>query len=158
MREIPSAAPGNPLLDGRHVVPPSVDLYRPLPAISIDAPLRTSHGATRAAHNAAYNTCGFAGSITSSAAPVFSSLYKTFSKLFPPSVDRNTPRSAFGPYGCPSAATYTLSASFGSTTIAVICCASRSPKCVQVFPASLDLYIPSPTAKSGRCNPSPLPT
>src|SRR5436305_167637 len=35
---------------------------------------------------------------------VYSSLYKTFWNEEPPSVDRNTPRSLFGPYGWPSAA------------------------------------------------------
>lgn len=34
----------------------------------------------------------------------------------------------------------------------------RSPKCSQVLPASVDLYMPSPTGRSGRCRPSPLPT
>src|SRR5437870_11671289 len=39
-----------------------------------------------------------------------------------------------------------------------ICCPPASPKCRQVFPPSLDLYMPSPTERSGRCSPSPLPT
>src|SRR6516162_288663 len=98
-RANPSSAVGNPFVIGFHVEPPSIDLYNPLPGIRNDSPLRTSHGATRAAHNAANKISELPGSITISAAPVFSSLYKTFSNVFPPSSDRKTPRSAFGPYG-----------------------------------------------------------
>src|SRR6516164_646928 len=97
IRAQPSSAPGNPLAIGRHVVPPSVDLYKPLPGIVNDSPLRTSHGATRAAQSAAKRVSELLGSITRSAAPVFSSLYKTFSKVLPPSSERNTPRSELGP-------------------------------------------------------------
>ncbi len=74
MRAKPSSPVGKPFVSGCHVVPPSVDLYSPLPGITNDSPLRISHGATRAAHSAAYKTCGLPGSITTSAAPVFSSL------------------------------------------------------------------------------------
>ena len=42
---------------------------------------------------------GVFGSITTSAAPVFSSTYNDFVNVRPPSVDLNSPRSAFGPYG-----------------------------------------------------------
>jgi hypothetical protein len=46
----------------------------------------------------------------------------------------------------------------GSTAIAAIIWLSRSPRCVQVRPASVDLYIPSPIARSGRMMPAPDPT
>src|SRR5258708_7570486 len=49
IRPSPSLAPGNPLVKGFQVSPPSVDLYSPLPAILMEAPLRTSHAATRQA-------------------------------------------------------------------------------------------------------------
>ncbi len=55
-----------------------------------------------------------------------------------------TPRSAFGPYACPSAATKTFSGSFGSIRIRAICRESSNPICAQVFPPSVDLYIPFP--------------
>ena len=74
MRERPSSAVGKPCVIGRQVLPPSVDLYKPLPGMMKDSPLRTSQGATRAAQSAANRTCGSLGSITTSAAPVFSSL------------------------------------------------------------------------------------
>src|SRR5690348_2115115 len=53
IRPRPSSAAGNPLVSGRQFVPPSVDLKIPLPAVIKEAPLRTSHGATRAAHKTA---------------------------------------------------------------------------------------------------------
>src|ERR1700704_2115555 len=37
----------------------------------------------------------------------------TFWKFWPPSVERYTPRSAFGPYGCPATAAKTLLGSRG---------------------------------------------
>src|SRR5947207_539725 len=81
----PSAPEGMPLVSGRHVVPPSVDLNIPPPG-----PLHAlfSHGPCRASHSAAYTVSGCAGSICTSLAPVFSSLPSTFVKLRPPSVER----------------------------------------------------------------------
>src|SRR5437879_8415233 len=81
MRPRPSALPGSPFVNSCHVSPPSVDLYSPLPLEMNDSPLRISHGATRAAHRFAYTIRAFDGSKTMSAAPVFSSLYRTFCQL-----------------------------------------------------------------------------
>src|SRR2546421_354299 len=53
----------------------------------------------------AYTTRGFPGSKQRSIAAVTLSLYRTFFQLRPPSVDRKTPRSSFGPVLCPIAAT-----------------------------------------------------
>ncbi len=78
--------------------------------------------------------------------------------IAPPSRERNTPRSAFGPYGWPSAATKSAFASFGSTMILPICWLSARPMCVQLLPASLDLYMPSPCEMSERMSASPVPT
>src|SRR6185312_10503113 len=66
-------------------------------------------------------------------------LGKTFWKFWPPSVERYTPRSLFGPYGCPATAAKTLLESRGSTASCGICWPSRRPRCVQVLPASVDL-------------------
>ena len=55
----------------------------------------------------------------------------------PPSFVRNTPRSAFGPYGWPMAATYTTSGFVGSIRIRPIWLLSASPMWVQVLPASV---------------------
>src|SRR5207248_3547720 len=97
IRPRPSPAVGNPFVSCRQLLPPSGDTNRPLPVPSYA--LLYSHGPCRAAHRTAYTICGFAGSSATSIAPVFSSLYKTLSKVRPPSVDRNTPRSWLGPYG-----------------------------------------------------------
>ena len=73
-------------------------------------------------------------------------------------VERKIPRSAFGPYGCPSAATNKRLGSLGSTSIIAIICVSKRPRCVHVLPPSVDLYTPSPIARSGRMMPAPVPT
>ena len=86
---------------------------------------------------------------------VYSSLYSTFWNVCPPSVERKIPRSALGPYGWPSAATNSRFGSRGSTSIIAIICVSRRPRCVHVLPASVDLYTPSPVARSGRMMPAP---
>ena len=57
---------------------------------------------------------GLAGSNARSEAPVSGSLWSTFWNDRPPSVDRNTSRSSFGPYGCPRTATNRRLASRGS--------------------------------------------
>src|SRR5205814_1632867 len=95
IRPKPSAHVGSPLVSCRQVSPPSVDLYNPLPGPSY-APL-VVHGGRRDAHMSAYRVCGLDGSNARSIAPVFSSLYRIFFQVRPPSTVRNTPRSAFGP-------------------------------------------------------------
>src|SRR5689334_24550841 len=85
MRPTPSAADGRPAVICFHVVPPSVDLYKPQLVESVHP---ASHGAWRAAHSAAKTTCGLAGSSTTSIPPVFSSLYSTWLQVCPPSVER----------------------------------------------------------------------
>src|SRR5262249_19088891 len=63
----------------------------------------------------------------------------TFTHVSPPSLVRKTPRSTFGPNGCPNAATKATLASRGSTRSEPICPTSRRPACVHVLPASVDL-------------------
>src|SRR5690348_11052699 len=75
----------SPFVSGCHVVPPSVDLKIP-PPLSLHDPF--SHGPCRASQRAAYTVFGFDGSMTTSEPPVFSSLPRTFSNVWPPSVDR----------------------------------------------------------------------
>src|SRR5206468_8927063 len=108
--------------------------------------------------SAAYTVLGLLGSIRTSLALVYSSLYSTLANVRPPSVERYTPRSAFGPYGWPRAATKRRSGLAGSTSTYAIICVSSRPKCVQVRPVSLDRYMPLPVARSGRMMPAPVPT
>src|SRR4030081_3310983 len=106
---LPRFAVGSPAVSLLHVSPPSVDLYRALPG----PVLEMSHGVRRTCHVVTYRTSGLDGSIAMSAAPGLSSTNRAFCQLLPPSFVRNTPRSVFGPYGCPTAATYTTSGFVG---------------------------------------------
>src|SRR5262249_36584017 len=81
--------------------PPSVERLSWLPG----PPLSKLHGRRITCQKPAYRTRGFVGSIASSEAPVLSSSYATLSQLLPPSVERNTPRSALGPKAWPCTAT-----------------------------------------------------
>src|SRR5437667_11839268 len=93
---LPHSPAGNPLpLICFQVRPPSADLYNPLPGPPIGG--YVLHGGRRICHSAAKTICGLAGSIVTSTAPVFSSLYKTFCQVAPPSAERKTPRSVLGP-------------------------------------------------------------
>lgn len=77
--------------------------------------------------------------MTRSVKPVSASMYFTLFQVLPPSIVLKIPRSSFGPNRCPSAATYTTFASFGSITIRAIVCVSFSPMLVNVVPPSVDL-------------------
>src|SRR5215470_17390614 len=133
--------PGSPLPASRfHVAPPSVDLYSPDPGPPDDR----FHGCRRTCQSAAYTTLAFDGSNCTSIAPVSLSLNSTFCQCAPPSVVRNTPRSALGPNAWPSAATNTRIGSFGSTITRPMCRVSRSPTDVHVRPASSERYTPVP--------------
>src|SRR5512143_3853229 len=68
------------------------------------------------------------------------------------------PRSGLGANAWPSTATYTRSGLEGCTRIAAICPALGRPARVQVRPASVDLYIPSPGETLPRIGDSPVPT
>src|SRR6185437_552393 len=94
---------GNPALRVISVQwsPPSVVLKSPLPG----PPLDICHDVLYACHSAAYRTSGWFGSMDRSIAPLLSSRYSTFRHVLPPSTLLNTPRSAFGADGWPSAAT-----------------------------------------------------
>ena len=63
------------------------------------------HGVRRVCQSDAYTTLGSPGSSTTSIAPVFGFGPSTLVQCAPPSIDLNTPRSGFGPYGWPRAAT-----------------------------------------------------
>src|ERR1700676_1782490 len=106
-----------------HVLPSSLERYNPLP----EPPLDRNQGPRRASHKDAKRICELLGSKAISMPPVFSSLYKILCQVFPPSVVRKIPRSLFGPKGCPSAATNTMSAFFGSTMTLPIARESCSP-------------------------------
>src|SRR5437899_2883012 len=91
----PRPSVGKPLVSCFHVVPPSVDLYSPLPG-----PFEggyTFQGGRRVCHSDAYSVFDSVGSNARSIAPVSLSLCRTLVQVFPPSLERNTPRSAFGP-------------------------------------------------------------
>src|SRR5581483_9123530 len=103
----PTAAAGKPRpLNSVHVAPPFLDLYNPMPWPPKGG--YVLHGGRRVRHRLAYTVWGLSGSAARSTAPVFSSLYKTFCHVLPPSAERNTPRSALGPWACPKAATRTI--------------------------------------------------
>src|SRR5215831_13407293 len=75
--------------------PPSVDLNRPLPGPPLDIMFATR----KASQSDVYITSGLLGSKTISMPPVLSSRNRILSHVFPPSLDRNMPRSTFGPAG-----------------------------------------------------------
>src|SRR5487761_97371 len=109
-------------------------------------------------HIPAYSTFGLDGSIAMLIAPVSSLTYRIFFQVRPPSVVLNIPRSGLGANTWPSAATYTTSGLMGSTRIQLMMWVPPSPMCVQVFPPSVDLYIPSPVRTVLRGAESPVPT
>src|SRR5713226_4398099 len=118
------------------VIPSSDDLYSPLPG---PYAVPFCPGFRMPCHSVAYTTRGFPGSKQRSTDPVSLFLNKTFFHVRPPSADRNTPRSSFGPKACPIAATSTRSGLRGSIRIRPICLVSSSPRCCHVSPASVDL-------------------
>src|SRR5712692_11331821 len=133
----PQSVAGSPCpAIGVHVSPSSDDLYRTLPG-QYACPF--CPGFRMPCHSVAYTTRGFPGSKQRSTAAVTLSLYRTFFQLRPPSVDRKTPRSSFGPELWPIAATSTTSGFRGSTRILPICRVSSSPTCCQFSPPSTDL-------------------
>src|SRR5258708_29374392 len=75
--------------------PPSVDFHRPLPGPSIGA--YTLYGGRRPFHMVAKITFVFAGSQARSTAPTLGMVNSTLSHVWPPFVERKTPRSSFGP-------------------------------------------------------------
>ncbi len=82
---LPHSPPGRPLpFSCVQVSPPSAERYRPLPG----PPLLSFQGSRFACHRPANRMRGFDGSIATSAAPVNSSLYRTFCQFLPPSVVR----------------------------------------------------------------------
>jgi photosystem II stability/assembly factor-like uncharacterized protein len=93
MPVLPIPSFGSPVVSCIHVLPPSVDLYIPPPGPLVGA--YTNQGGRRVFHSPAYTTCELVGSMTTSMAPTFSFLYRTFSQLLPPSFDRKMPRSGF---------------------------------------------------------------
>src|SRR6185295_13365592 len=92
---LPSGLFGMPGLNviSFHVSPPSVVFHRPLRP----PPAFMPHGVRWNFHIDAKRMRGFVGSIVRSIAPVESLMNRTFRHVAPPSVVRNTPRSAFGP-------------------------------------------------------------
>src|SRR5688500_1938028 len=123
-----------------HVSPPSVVLNIPEPA----PPETSCHGRRCACQKPAYSTLGLFGSITRSTTPVESLRKRILSQELPPSFERNTPRSGFDPYTCPSTPAYTRSGFVGCTTTSAMCLVFASPFSVQVRPASVDFQRPSP--------------
>src|SRR5689334_20865749 len=92
---LPSGLFGMPGLNviSFHVSPPSVVFHKPLRP----PPAFMPQGVRWNFHIDAKRMRGFDGSIVRSIAPVESSRKSTFFHVLPPSVVRNTPRSAFGP-------------------------------------------------------------
>ena len=137
-----------------HESPPSVLLNSPEPL----PPDTSIHGLRCICQKPAYSTFGLLGSIARSAAPVESSRKSTFVQFFPPSLVRNTPRSAFGPQACPCADTYATSGLVGCTNTREICRVSFKPMFVQLRPPSVVFHTPSPCDTLPRIVNSPPPT
>src|SRR6266542_6012814 len=81
---------GNPAVSCVHVEPASVDLKIPPPGPLVGA--YVNHGGRRVFQSPAYTTRESEGSITTSTAPTFSSP-RILCQLWPPSLERNKPRS-----------------------------------------------------------------
>src|SRR5436190_23891290 len=139
---LPNGLAGMPGLNvtSFHVSPPSVVFHSPLRP----PPEFIPHGVRWNFHIDANRMRGFVGSIVRSIAPVESLRNSTFLHVLPPSVVRNTPRSAFGPKAWPIAATYTLWGSRGALPASPICRVSLSPSCCHVPPPSVERYTPVP--------------
>src|SRR5215510_197924 len=97
---MPVGRPGL-LVSSTQVAPPSVDLYRLLSG----PPLERLQGVRCTSQSAAYRIRGLLGSRDRSMAPAFALRNSTCSQVLPPSCERKTPRSWFGPKAWPSAAT-----------------------------------------------------
>ncbi len=67
------------------------------------------------------------------------------------------PRSSLSVHSWPEAATYTTSGFVGWITIRGIVWVSVSPICVQLSPASVDLYTPDPAIELRKMFASPVP-
>src|SRR5690606_10665799 len=138
----------------RHVVPPSTDLCRPLPA----PPDRKKSGCRRKSHIPAYRTSGSDGSTARSPQPVPASTNSTLLQVSPPSSERNTPRSAWSAKAYPVAQTKTRFAFSGCTSSCAICRESASPLWVQLSRPSRLTYTPVPADTLLRTRDSPVPT
>src|ERR1035437_2894868 len=152
---LPSIPAGSPCacVISVHVSPPSVDLYIPLPG----PPLDICHSLRYASQSAAYMTFGFFWSISTSMPPDAGPLYRTLRQLFPPSVDLKMPRSSLLTPYFPKSATNTMFGFVGWMRMREIASEFPKPTFVQVFPASVDLYTPSPGWMSPRMHDSPMP-
>src|SRR5262245_52115056 len=151
----PSTPSGKPLPSSFvHVLPASAVFQIAVPG---PPPLKPQE-VRRRWYDAAYRVFVSTGSITMSVKPVSSSMNLTLAQVLPPSVVLYIPRSLFGPNRRPSAATYTVLASFGSTTMRAMVCVSFNPTLVNVLPPSVDLLIPSPKLELWRLFGSPVPT
>ena len=100
----------------------------------------------------------------SSVAPVSRVTNSVFVQFLPPSVVMNTPRSSFGPYKCPMAATHTMFGSLGWTMTREMACVSFRPMFSNVTSAALAaiafvlFQTPLPYELDWRLLDSPDPT
>ncbi len=102
-------------------------------------PLMMSQPLRKPRYIPAYTSFGFDMLIATTRAPVSLFTKSVFFHVLPPSAVLNTPRSAFGPNGEPSAAAHTMSGFVGWTTMEPICPVSFRPMNSHVRPASVDL-------------------
>src|SRR2546423_15351704 len=103
-------------------------------------------------------TSGFFGSKATSVKPVLASIVFTAFHVLPPSVVRYSPRSPPLVQSGPAAATKTMLALFGLTTMRPMCSDFLRPMFVHVFPPFSDLYTPSPHDELRWLFASPVPT
>ena len=151
---LPTGRAGSPRPVRRfQLTPPSPEIKRPLPG----PPLSLPQVWISSCHMPAKRIRGLFASMARSEQPVFSSTKSALSQVLPPSVVRKTPRSCCGPLACPSAHAQTTFGSRGSMTMRPIRPVFSRPMEAQVFPASVDLYIPLPIEIWLRIKVSPVP-
>src|ERR1017187_3912994 len=120
-------------------------------------PLDIFHSLRYASQSAAYITFGLVWSISTSMPPDSGPLYRTLRQLLPPSVDLKMPRSSLLTPYFPKSATNTMFGFVGWMRMREIASEFAKPMFVQVLPASVDLYAPSPGWISPRMHDSPVP-
>src|SRR5206468_9317303 len=116
----PHGLGGSPLpVSSAQVAPPSVLLKTPeaLGAVALSPPERNVQPRRRKSHIPAYKVWGCDGSIVIIEQPVDAvAPLRTLAHVLPPSLVLYTPRSALSLHSLPGTHTYTVLASFGSTS------------------------------------------
>ena len=132
---LPKSPSGNPADIFFQFFPPSVDLNNPLPL----PPELKEKGCLLNCQKLASKILGSRGLIAISAHPVFSSTYKAFIHVLPPSFVSYKPRWLLADQSGPGTATQICLESEGSIMILLMCSVLSSPIFCQFAPASVVL-------------------